>query len=96
EVLGIDGVCDAGEFVQAVENDRQARQMAQERAHRLKAEAIARRQARKVSLDEIFSRAQEGDLKELNIILKSDVAGSLEALQDEIAKVPQGQVAINV
>ena len=96
EVLGIDGVCDAGEFVQAVENDRKARQMAQEKAHRLKAEAIARRQARRVSLDEIFSRAQEGDLKELNIILKSDVAGSLEALQDEIAKVPQGQVAINV
>ena len=96
EVLGFDGVCDAGEFVQAVENDRRARQLAQERANRLKTEALARRQARKVSLDEVFARVQEGEIKELNIVLKADVAGSLEALQDEIAKVPQEQVAINI
>ncbi len=96
EVLGFDGVSDAGEFVQAVENDRRARQMAQERANRLKTEALARRQARKVSLDEVFARVQEGDIKELNIVLKADVAGSLEALQDEIAKVPQERVGINI
>ena len=96
EVLGFDGVCEAGEFVQAVENDRRARQMAQERANRLKTEALARRQARKVSLEEVFARAQEGEIKELNIVLKADVAGSLEALQDELAKVPQEQVSINV
>jgi translation initiation factor IF-2 len=96
EVLGFDGVADAGEFVQAVENDRRARQLAQERANRLKTEALARRNARKVSLEEVFSRVQEGDIKELDIVLKADVAGSLEALQDEIAKVPQEQVAINI
>jgi translation initiation factor IF-2 len=96
EVLGFDGVSDAGEFVQAVENDRRARQLAQERADRLQREALARRQARKVSLDEVFARVQEGDIKELNIVLKADVAGSLGALQDEIAKVPQERVAINV
>jgi translation initiation factor IF-2 len=96
EVLGFDGVADAGEFVQVVENDRRARQLAQERANRLKTEALARRGARKVSLEEVFSRAQEGDIKELNIVLKADVAGSLEALQDELAKVPQEQVAINI
>ena len=96
EVLGFDGVSDAGEFVQVVENDRRARQMAQERADRLHAEALARRQARKVSLDEVFARVQEGDIKELNIVLKADVAGSLEALQDELAKVPQERVAINI
>ena len=96
EVLGFDGVCEAGEFVQAVENDRRARQLAQERANRLKTEALARRQARKVSLEEVFSRVQEGDIKELNIVLKADVSGSLEALQDEIAKVPQEQVGINI
>jgi translation initiation factor IF-2 len=96
EVLGFDGVCEAGEFVQAVENDRHARQLAQERANRLKTEALARRQARKVSLEEVFSRVQEGDIKELNIVLKADVSGSLEALQDEIAKVPQEQVGINI
>jgi translation initiation factor IF-2 len=96
EVLGFDGVCEAGEHVHAVENDRRARQLAQERGNRLKTEALARRQARKVSLEEVFSRAQAGDIKELNIVLKADVAGSLEALQDEIAKVPQEQVGINV
>ncbi len=96
EVLGFDGVCEAGEFVHAVENDRRARQEAQERANRLKTEALARRQARKVSLEEVFSRVQEGEIKELNIVLKADVAGSLEALQDEIAKVPQERVAINI
>ena len=96
EVLGFDGVCEAGEHVRAVENDRRARQLAQERGNRLKTEALARRQARKVSLEEVFSRAQEGEIKELNIVLKADVAGSLEALQDEIAKVPQERVGINV
>ena len=96
EVLGFDGVSDAGEFVQAVENDRRARQLAQERSNRLKTEALARRQARKISLDEVFARVQQGDIKELNIVLKADVAGSLEALQDEIAKVPQERVAINI
>ena len=96
EVLGFDGVSDAGEIVHTVENDRRARQLAQERANRLKTEALARRQARKVSLEEVFSRAQAGDIKELDIVLKADVAGSLEALQDEIAKVPQEQVGINI
>jgi len=96
EVLGFDGVCEAGEHVHVVENDRRARQLAQERGNRLKTEALARRQARKVSLEEVFSRAQAGDIKELNIVLKADVAGSLEALQDEIAKVPQEQVGINI
>ncbi len=96
EVLGFDGVVEAGEHVRTVENDRRARQLAGERANRLKTEALARRQARKVSLEEVFSRAQEGDIKELDIVLKADVAGSLEALQDEIAKVPQEQVGINI
>jgi len=96
EALGFDGVCEAGEPVRVVENDRRARQLAGERANRLKTEALARRQARKVSLEEVFSRAQEGEIKELNIVLKADVAGSLEALQDELAKVPQERVGINV
>jgi translation initiation factor IF-2 len=96
EVLGFDGVAEAGEFAQVVEDERRAREIAQERANRLKTEALARRQARKITLEEFFAKAQEGELKELNIVLKADVAGSLEALQDEIAKLPQQQVPINI
>jgi translation initiation factor IF-2 len=96
EVLGLDGVCEAGERVEAVENDRRARQLAQQRGQRLKAESLARQQARKISLQEVFSKGTEGELQELNIVLKADVSGSLEALQDEIAKVPQEQIVVDV
>jgi translation initiation factor IF-2 len=96
EVLGFDGVCEAGERAEVVENDRRARQLAQQRAQRLKAEQLARRQARRVTLDEVFARATAGATSELAIVLKADVSGSLEALQDEIAKVPQEQVTVNV
>ena len=96
EVLGFDGVSEAGEHVHVVENERKARALAQERETRLKTEQLARRQARKVTLEEVFERASEGQLKELNIVLKADVSGSLEALQDEIAKLPQEQVPVNV
>jgi len=96
EVLGFEGVCEAGERVEVVENDRRARQLAQERETRLKSEQLARRQARRLSLDEVFAKAREGEINELNIVLKGDVSGSLEALQDEIAKLPQDEIAVNV
>jgi len=96
EVLGFEGVCEAGEHVEVVENDRRARQLAQERQTRLKSEQLARRQARRLSLDEVFAKAREGEINELNIVLKGDVSGSLEALQDEIAKLPQDEIVVNV
>ena len=96
EVLGFDGVAEAGERVEVVENDRRARVLAEERAHRLKTEQLARRQSRRLTLDEVFAKAREGEINELNIVLKADVSGSLEALQDEIAKLPQDQIAVDV
>jgi translation initiation factor IF-2 len=96
ETLGLNSVPDAGESVYAVENDRRARQLAEEREHRLKTEAIARREAATVSLEDVFDRVREGKSAALNLILKADVAGSLEAIQDEIAKLPQGQVTVNI
>jgi translation initiation factor IF-2 len=96
EVLGFDGVCEAGDPVRVVANEKEARRLASERAHRLKTESLARQQARRVTLEEVFSKATSGEVKELNIVLKADVSGSVEALQDEIAKVPQDQVAVNV
>jgi translation initiation factor IF-2 len=96
ETLGFDSVPDAGEIVRVVESDRKARQLAEERGTRLKAEALARRQAAATSLEHVFERVREGKTADLNLILKADVAGSLEALQDEIAKLPQTQVVVNV
>jgi translation initiation factor IF-2 len=96
EVLGFDGVPEAGEIVRMVENERRARQLAGERANRLKTEALARRSGRKVSLEDVFKLAQEGAVKELSLVVKADVAGSLEALEDEIAKLPQEEVQVNI
>ncbi|HSZ13941.1 MAG TPA: translation initiation factor IF-2 [Solirubrobacteraceae bacterium] len=96
EVLGFDGVPEAGEHVRVVENERRARQLAGERANRLKTESLARRSGRKVSLEDVFKLAQEGTVKELGLVVKADVAGSLEAIEDEIAKLPQDEVKVNI
>jgi translation initiation factor IF-2 len=95
-ILGFDSVPDAGEPVRVVANDREARDLADDRAHRLKTEALARRKSATVNLEDVFARAQEGEAVELNIVLKADVAGSLEAIQDQIAKLSHAEVPLNV
>jgi translation initiation factor IF-2 len=92
EVLGFNGVPEAGERVRAVEHERRARQLANERETRLKTESLARRSGKRVSLEDIF----KSGLAELNLVVKADVAGSLEAIEDEIAKLPQDEVSVNV
>jgi translation initiation factor IF-2 len=92
EILGFDGVPLAGERVRVVEHERRARQLAGERATRLKTESLARRAGKRVSLEDIF----KAGLQELNLVLKADVAGSLEAIEDEIAKLPQDEVSVGV
>jgi translation initiation factor IF-2 len=96
EVLGFDTVPEAGEYVRVVENDRRARQLAGERGFRLKSEAQARRSGKKVSLETIFDQARGGEIQDLNLVLKADVSGSLEAFEDEIAKLPQSEVQVQV
>jgi translation initiation factor IF-2 len=96
EILGFDGVPDAGDTFRVVENDRTARSQANDRAVRLRNEAQARRAGRKVSFDDIFKGIQEGAVQELNLVLKADVSGSLEAFEDEIARLPQSEVQVNV
>jgi translation initiation factor IF-2 len=95
EILGFDGVPDAGEQFRVVANEREARRVANERAIRVKQESLARQAGRRVSLEDVLARAERGE-KELNLVLKADVAGSLEALADEIARLPQERVAVNV
>jgi translation initiation factor IF-2 len=92
EVLGFDSVPEAGEYVYVVEHERRAKQLAGERATRLKTESLARRSGKRISLEDIF----KSGVQELNLVLKSDVAGSLEAIEDEIAKLPQDEVSVNV
>jgi translation initiation factor IF-2 len=96
EVLGFDSVPEAGEYVRVVENDRRARQLAGERATRLKLEQQARRGGRKVSLETIFDQYRAEEVQELALVLKADVSGSLEAFEDEIAKLPQSDVQVTV
>jgi translation initiation factor IF-2 len=94
EVLGFDTVPEAGEFAHVVENDRKARALAGERANRLKLEQQARRGGVKRSLATIFDR--NGGSNELSLVLKADVSGSLEAFEDEIAKLPQEEVQVSI
>jgi translation initiation factor IF-2 len=96
EILGFDSVPEAGEFVRVVENDRTARSLAGEKAHRIKTESLARRGGKKFSLEDIFDRERGALVKELGLVLKADVSGSLEAFQDEIAKLPQDEVTVTV
>jgi translation initiation factor IF-2 len=96
EILGFDGVPDAGEQVRVVANDREARRLAQERETREKSEQLARRSGRKVSFEDVFKRALQAEAAELPLVIKGDVAGSVEALEDEIARLPQDEVHVDV
>jgi len=96
ELLGFDGVPDAGELLHVTKNEKVARQQADERQTRMRNEAAARRSGRKVSFDDLFSGIQAGVLADLNLVLKADVSGSLEAFEDEIAKLPQDEISVNI
>jgi translation initiation factor IF-2 len=92
EVLGFDSVPEAGDTVRVTENDRRARQLAGERGERLKREQLARQAPRRVSLEDLVASG----LQELNLVVKADVAGSLGAIEDEIAKLPQDEVSVQI
>jgi translation initiation factor IF-2 len=97
EVLGFDSVPDAGEVARVVDHERKARQLAAEREDRLKREALARRSNVRISLEDVWTRAKgESQKVNLPLIVKADVAGSLEALEDEIAKLPQEEILVEV
>jgi len=95
EILGFDKPPAAGEHAHVVENDRQARHLAGLRAQRVRAEQFARG-AKGVSLEELFTRMEEGGVQELNIVIKGDVQGSVEAVVGELAKIKHPEVAVNV
>src|ERR671933_45658 len=79
EILGFDKPPPAGELCRVVENERQARHFAQVRGERLRREQLATRAAGAVSLERLFEQMQEGGVQDLNLVLKGDVVGSVEA-----------------
>jgi translation initiation factor IF-2 len=96
EVLGFDHPPPAGEFVRVVEHERQAKHLANVRAERLRREQLAQRPRRLVSLETLYDEMQVGAVQELNLVLKGDVQGSVEALLGELAKIQHSEVRVNV
>jgi translation initiation factor IF-2 len=96
EIIGFDKPPGAGELGRVVENERQARQLAQLRAERLRREQRAGQAKRGVSLETLFSEWQEGAVQELRLVVKADVQGSLEAALSELAKIEHPEVGVNV
>jgi translation initiation factor IF-2 len=96
EILGFDKPPGAGEYARVVENDRQARHFAGLRAQRLRSEQLARGAKKGVSLEELFTQIEAGAVQDLNVIVKADVQGSIEAVSGELAKIKHPEVRVNV
>lgn len=91
EVIGLNDVPMAGDRFQAVSDDRMARQVAEKRSIKIK-EATHRSQ--RITLDDLFKQIQEGEVQDLNLIIKGDVQGSVEALQEALLKQSLDEVKI--
>src|SRR5438874_268447 len=96
EILGFDKPPPAGELARVVENERVARSVAQSRGERLRREELARRSKAGVSLETLFTQLQEGAVQDLNLVIKGDVQGSVEALVAEVEKIKHPEVRVNV
>ncbi|HEV8686197.1 MAG TPA: translation initiation factor IF-2 [Gaiellaceae bacterium] len=96
EILGFDHPPPAGEQCRVVENERAARHLAQVRGERVRREQLAAQSARGPSLENLFEAMQEGAIQELNLVLKGDVDGSVEAAVSELSKIQHPEVRVNV
>src|SRR5205814_6302791 len=95
EILGFDHPPPAGEHARVVENERSARHFAQIRGERLRRELLAQRGGG-VSLETLYEALQEGAIQDLNLVLKGDVVGSVEAAISELAKIQHPEVRVTV
>ncbi|AZR72393.1 translation initiation factor IF-2 [Anoxybacter fermentans] len=91
-VLGLSDVPQAGDIFEVVEDDKTARIIAEERAERKRMQELQTKKV--VSLDDLFKQIQEGDVKELKLIIKADVQGSVEALRDALLKLSTDEVRV--
>lgn len=95
EIIGLEGVPGAGDIVDSTESESDAHQVAKTREEKARAQQVQARSS-KMSLDDLFSKIQSGETKELRVILKADVVGSLEAIRDTLEKQSTDKVKINV
>lgn len=90
EILGLPGVPEAGDMFYVVENEKQAREITLQRQEQTKAQK--NQSSSKITLEDLYAQIQEGKIKELSVIVKTDVQGSLEALIDSLKKIPSDEV----
>ncbi len=94
EILGLQSVPMAGDEFRVFPEERDARALADERA--LKARIEEQNKVKHITLENLFSTMEDAEVKELNLIIKADVMGSIEALKDALSKMDQSEVRINV
>lgn len=94
EVLGLSDVPKAGDILVVLDDEKKARSIAEKRKEKFREEEMMQKQ--KISLDELFNQIKEGNVKELNIILKADVQGSVEALKSSIEQLSNDDVRLRV
>ncbi len=94
EIMGLSSVPKAGDVLQVVGSEKEARQIAEERKHELMEMQHSKKRA--LSLEEISLKISEGELQTLNLVVKSDVIGSLEAILGSIKKIKVESTAINI
>lgn len=95
EILGLNSVPDVGEIFLSTESEKEARNIAEAFINQSKEKLIADTKA-KLSLDGLFSQIQAGNIKELNLIIKADVQGSVEAMKQSLLKLSNEEVAVRV
>jgi len=96
EILGFEHPPTAGEQARVVDHERDARDLAEKRGERVRREQLAQRSRRGVSLEGLFAEIQEGGIRDLNLVVKADVQGSLEAIDGELAKIQHPEVRVIV
>ena len=94
EIQGLSGVPNAGDEFVVLPDEKKAREVAEYRQRKEREAALAK--TTKISLDSIFEKMQESELKELNIVLKTDVQGSLEALKESLKKLSTKEIKVNI
>lgn len=94
EILGLNSVPAAGDEFRVFDDERDARRLTEERALRAR---LAKQESRShMNLDDLFARIEEGKTTDLNLVVKADVGGSIEALRDAFSKMDQSEVKINI